>query len=477
MPWTYSRWVRAFGLIRDAMPPERRARWEQALTLGYSGIARSALSRVHNIPTHHAMGLYHAGQILDHPEWRKQAKAFMGKVCADQNPGGFWSEHYGPVIQYDFVYSDALGIYYAMSKDGTVLPALERAAQFHAAWTYPDGTPVETVDERNPYHAGAQLGTVGFSCSPVGRGFLQQQWQRLKALGMGLDLFSRGGLKNSAEWQRLKATGREIDADTAAAFILYGQAGSTSPPPGNQEQFRSVLGNNDAVVQRHRPWFVALSAYHTPVVENRWIQDRQNLVSLFHDRVGLIVGGGNTKLQPLWSAFTVGDVSLLSHRRSDTNPKFTPPSGLWHLPSSAQLDPDRLSLALSYGAEQCRVGVDVTDSNRAVLTYEATTSSGQAVEAHVTLLPRMGATWMAASGKKGTLDDQPLRLAAGEAGAWFAHNGWRISAPPTATIVWPVLPHNPYRKDGRAAAEEGRIVLVLPFSAQNQRYALTVEVQ
>jgi len=71
---------------------------------------------------------------------------------------------------------------------------------------------------------------------------------------------------------------------------------------------------------------------------------------------------------------------------------------------------------------------------------------------------------------------QSLRWAPEEAGAWFEHNGWRISVPPTARVVWRALPHNPYRKDGHATPEEGRIVLVLPFSAQAQRFAVTVEV-
>ena len=31
MPWTYSRWVRAYSMIRGAMPPERRDRWEKEI--------------------------------------------------------------------------------------------------------------------------------------------------------------------------------------------------------------------------------------------------------------------------------------------------------------------------------------------------------------------------------------------------------------------------------------------------------------
>ncbi|MGB9619201.1 MAG: hypothetical protein ACPL7K_02175, partial [Armatimonadota bacterium] len=148
MPWTYSRWVRAFSLIRDAMPPEDRDRWEKALTLGYSNIAAKDLKRVHNIPCHHAMGLYCAGKALGKPEWCEQAKQFVSRVVAEQDVGGFWSEHHGPVVRYNLVYIDALGHYYAMSGDESVLPALERSALFHSMFTYPDGALVETVDER-----------------------------------------------------------------------------------------------------------------------------------------------------------------------------------------------------------------------------------------------------------------------------------------------------------------------------------------
>ena len=50
MPWTYSRWIRAYELVRDAMPDDARDRWEQGLLLGFEGISRTALHRVHNIP-------------------------------------------------------------------------------------------------------------------------------------------------------------------------------------------------------------------------------------------------------------------------------------------------------------------------------------------------------------------------------------------------------------------------------------------
>ena len=151
-PWIYTRWLRAFQMIRAAMPPERRARWEKALLLGYNGISKEErTATLHNIPTHHAMGLYFAGKIFDRPEWCAQSAEFLHRVVQIQNPDGYWSEHSGPLILYDKVYVEALGIYLAVSHDESVRAALRKASIYHAYFTYPDGTDVETIDERNPY--------------------------------------------------------------------------------------------------------------------------------------------------------------------------------------------------------------------------------------------------------------------------------------------------------------------------------------
>ncbi|NKB69199.1 MAG: hypothetical protein GKR89_19190 [Candidatus Latescibacteria bacterium] len=46
------------------MPAAAARRWETGLRLGYGGIAQNDMDRLHNIPAHHAMGLYCAGQSV-----------------------------------------------------------------------------------------------------------------------------------------------------------------------------------------------------------------------------------------------------------------------------------------------------------------------------------------------------------------------------------------------------------------------------
>ena len=58
MPWTYSRWIRAYVLVKDALSKAAREKWEKGLKLGFSGIrAEQMKAKVQNIPCHHAMAL------------------------------------------------------------------------------------------------------------------------------------------------------------------------------------------------------------------------------------------------------------------------------------------------------------------------------------------------------------------------------------------------------------------------------------
>lgn len=302
MPWTYSRWIRAYDLVGDALPDDARETWERGLELGFGVMAQYfPESGTHNIPTHRAMALYIAGECFGNEDWKQRARQFMPKVVEAQDPGGFWSEHQGPVVGYNFVYSDALGIYHAYARDEVVLEALRRAALFHASILWPDGSSVACIDERNTYSSAVRIGNPGFAHTPEGRGYLLAQMRR-----------------HAGDEMRL------IDADMAAALLLYGGEGEVVMPEEIGEGGVVVLGENDALIRRGEPWSWAFSAYTAEVSDSRWIQDRQNLVDTFHADLGLVAGGGNTKLQPYWSTFTLGDPSLLSHAPGNTNPDFTP---------------------------------------------------------------------------------------------------------------------------------------------------------
>lgn len=454
MPWTYSRWVRAYLLIQPDMPRHRREKWAAALIKGYSGISRNRLGHVHNIPAHHAMGLYIAGIAFDRYDWCIQARDFLRKVADTQAEGGYWSENVGPVVNYNFVYMDALGTYFDVSSDPYVLRALERGARFHYHFRYPDGSAIETIDERNPYHAGVNVGNVGFTFTPLGRRYLKEQWDR------------KG-------WDRLPA-------DLIASLLVYGQEGHMAPAPAAKADETFVLtegGVDKAATFRRGPWFWCLSAYTAPVPTSRWIQDRQNFVSVFHDWPGVIVGGGNTKLQPGWSNFTVGDMTLLEHRVGDTNPDFTPKGELYHVPSEARLiRGSEPGLDLTYGPETCRIRIRHVDENKLQYVLSSTVQSRLPVAAHLTLLPKLGEPLDTATGESTDLGETPIAWSADQVGGRIRHDGYAVHLPATASLHWPARRHNPYRKDGRSTPAEDLIEIRIPLDKDHPRHVVTIEI-
>jgi hypothetical protein len=218
-----------------------------------------------------------------------------------------------------------------------------------------------------------------------------------------------------------------------------------------------------------------MTSYTAELDPRRWIQDRQNFVSLYHDDTSLILGGGNTKLQPLWSTFTVGDIKLLKHKPGDENPNFLPPPGLKHTPSSAALMWTTTRSISTTAASRCSVAVDLNDAEAREGHLHAARADHAPCRRACAAHPELKGKWATASGRSGTLSDDAIDLKAGEAGEWFAHRGFRIGIPKDATIAWPALPHNPYVKDGKAEPREGRIIVTLTFSADVTRQEITVE--
>jgi hypothetical protein len=407
--------------------------------------------RLQNIPCHHAMALYIAGQVFKNEDWKQAAAEYQGRIIKEQYPEGFWTENSGPVVSYNMVYSEALGTYYARSKDPAVLEALNRAVKFHAAVLWSDGTSAAVVDERVVYHKSINTGNVGFTFTPEGRGFILGQLAKQS---------------NNGE--------KTVGGDYAASLLLDGGKGPVVPLAASADRSLSVIGKNDAVLVRQKPWEWAVSGYATKPIQNRWIQDRQNFVDIFHGAVGMVAGGGNTKLQPYWSTFTVGDPCFLHHRAGEEEPNFIPAVDLLWAPDKAALanleNPTRLNL--TYGGLECSVTVEALPDGGLVLTYAA--PQGKGVEAHLPLLKladavRLGnGTTLALSGKEIVLD-------AANIGDNIVFGPVKVTVPAGASLRWPAMQHNPYTKDGHSELADAKLVLCLPFdAATSQRVVISV---
>lgn len=426
MCWTNYAWLEAYALLRDELDPARRQRWEEGLTLSHDGQAKEISGHhVHNIPAWKGMSCVRAAQLLGRDDWHQAGREMIYATVATQDPAGYWPEHGGPSTLYNLVYVHALGLYHIHTGDAAVLPALKAALDFHRTFTYPDGRVVETIDGRVKYHDNiSQFAWASFSLFPEGRDYVRM-------------------LVDHADAERDSKSVQGGCLATAYQHVREGHAAGSPAAPNTRRQYHDF-----ALTARQGPWFGCLSAFVCPPVSSRWGQDRQNFVSLWHERCGLIIGGGNSKIQPEWSTFA-------------GNGRFMPDSG-------------RLTdtgIALRFGDMACSLDLEMQD-DRVELTARA--EQGCAVH-NLVLRMRKGQTLRTAGGLKVTLGDQALALSGAELGDWLSFGECRITLPPTAELHWPSYAFNPYAID--AAPPAGSEHALLSVRVDNSAATWTVSVE
>lgn len=490
MPWTYLRWIITYDLMQEELEPADRRLWAEGLQLGYAGIAETELTSrsniypgplpgrpplapgevrpwIHNIPAHHATGLFLAGRLFNRPEWQQQARDYMQMVIAEQSEHGWWTEHSGPVVMYNRVYLEALGIYYGLSGDEAVLPALERGNRYHLNYTYPNGAQIETVDERNPYPplqvVKTDDGTVRYESPkvPIHPG--------LYFSDAGCALL-RHQLAHLIERDPAEIEGAEL------LYLFLPEANRSNPCLTAPDQ-RFRMGA-DALIAREDPWLVSLSAYCCPRTPNRFIQDRQNLISIYHRDAGLIIGGGNTKLQPRWSTLAVGDVNLLSPIGAKRDTNLAPDVAVNYAPDAARIRESgdkRWSLEIDAAGAAIAWEFAVLSDQTLQMTVRLLRPApdGRVVTSHLTFIPYVESPVTFVDGSTRALTAETWSQSGG---GTVAHHRWQLTTPQSATISWPVLPHNPYTDDGHATHPEGRLVVALTLDSTRPSHELTLTV-
>jgi len=447
MPWSMYHWLEAYVLIRDRMDARRRRRWEDGLTLAYGGLARERkIPMGHNIPTWHGMSLVRAGQVFDRPDWLEVGKRQVLFSAEHQHPDGFWSEGDGPTTGYNFVYVHAIGLYHAFTGDKAVLPALRRATDFHAAFTYPDGSCVETVDGRQKFHGGPRVtGVPGFSLFPKGRR-LARLWLKELTKGKG------GSLSPHL------ATAYQHMAEGPEAPLLHEKPGRT-------------VYKRSALVRRQGPWFICVSGYVPPpkaraqVSRVRWIMTRANCLSVWHDKLGLLVGGGNSKHDPPFATFEV-----------------------W-ADGAMRIEPDKVTFSERDGEERarfhfgdlaCTLRLKPVGAKRLDITFETPPARRAQARGAFTMRLAEGTKLSWNNGGPAVLDPKrSLSLvwpADKRVGGAVAGRGWSLKMPAGSRFSYPVYPFNPYAIDNASPAEQAVAAVSTTLEGDRRRtFVLRVE--
>ena len=199
-----------------------------------------------------------------------------------------------------------------------------------------------------------------------------------------------------------------------------------------------------------------MSGFTAPTTRNRWGLDRQNFISVWHEGVGLIIGGGNSKGQSEWSNFIF------------------PRSGrLAYIPSSGEVRENLL--VLSY--EDKKASLEVSPESKkelkikAALLDPASTAAGQLL-----LHLKAGNTCKTAAGGVLSLSDRSIEIRAEDAGGWVEFEGWHINLPAGSKINFPSYPFDPDDRQGRATLNQARGILSFPLNPSVPATTFTITV-
>ncbi len=199
----------------------------------------------------------------------------------------------------------------------------------------------------------------------------------------------------------------------------------------------------------------------TQAINSQFYLDRQGHLSIFHDKIGLIITGANSKRQP--------ELATLTEQL---------PGQLIHMPLSSRLqmgdEQDRLSLA--YNTFFSDLLVPAPSDKRLSFRFLITGRGDPAPEQHLNLQLcfKAGKILETATRKTFVLGAERIELSPADIGGWIRHQGWKLSVDPAARIVWPVYPHNPYANGPEKSPRHaiGRLTVPLRLKPQTEDWTV-----
>lgn len=421
--WEIHFWLDSYRLLEAKLPPESRTRWRNQLERNVRWFAGETEARIDfprfqspfiRTSTNHyalfASTTYFAGRVLKIKEWEQLGARAMHRLAAEeQAPGGYWAEYTdnGPTTGYDYITMNCVALYYEHSLDRDALTALRKSTDFHKHFTWPNGEPVETINGRNRYWAVSPWGNFAFTNWPDGRRYAEFLARFFKAGNV-----------------------RGRDLGRIAQSALYYHPGPSAPIPQDLPQSVHQLPV-PAGIRRTAPWTICLSGLHEPPTSSQFTIDRQGNMSVYHDRLGMIITGAGSKRQPeLATIMEKAEQQVITVPRSS------------RLRMSNELD----RLGLAYLTFFVDLNVPRPEPDRVSFQFKVTEVGrdrmGDAL-INLQLVLKPGEVLETAQTKV-TLDGNPIELTPEQIGGWIRHRGWTLKVPPNTRLTWPVLPFNPY---------------------------------
>ncbi len=460
--WDTYMWLEAYRILENKLGEERRLRWKKVLLEEVALLEPKLTKRIDypwynapfivTSPNHYAIyasTLLVAGHVFNKPDWVKMSTEVLHRFCVrEQAADGYWGEHSqaGPTTGYDYLTLTQIAVYWEFSKDPAALEALRRSTDFHKYFTYPDGTPVETINDRNRFWGVSMWGQFGFSHFLDGRRYAAFLTSHFPYDG---DLNSYGG--------NMQSFGR------IAQNVLYYHEGKTAPIPQDKQNYSHRM-KIPAGIRKTGPWVVTYSGIIAPVVSlNNFFLDRQGNFSVFNKKTGLIISGANSRRQPELATITevIGRDSI-------------------HMPVSSflKLNENADTLALAYNVFFATLDVPKPSEKQLTFHFATTYKYGNAVSAlNLQLMLIPGQSLETGAGRKIVLGEDKIEWSDAELGGWIKHTGWTLKIPDGMHLSWPVLPFNPYKNEPEKELSKAAGRLYSPIKNEDQDFQFILQVE
>src|SRR5690606_29116354 len=108
----------------------------------------------------------------------------------------------------------------------------------------------------------------------------------------------------------------------------------------------------NTAITRREGWTVTLAGATPRASASRFVLERQNLLGIFHEQTGLLIGGGNSVAQPEFSSFNIVAEGKVHYLHADS-----------------RLAEDGLGLSLQYGPRWCRIQAEIRNGREMEIRY------------------------------------------------------------------------------------------------------------
>jgi hypothetical protein len=279
-----------FDLLKDEIPEEKKGEW-QAYAEDY---VRTEAERpfFRTSPNHeaiNALAILRAGQVFEKPQWVQLAHRMMHRLLKRQTDLGYFDEGHGPSMKYNNIQLVGMLLFSDYSKDTLTFEASKRLADFMIRYSFPDGSTIGTLDGRQSYSLG-YFGTLcyGLDRWPLGKELNRRIFRTRKKREV---LDARSRYYNYSDWYAYLSMFFLVDE-----FRSLRSEAPVARLPQDRNGYRMIESGPSfsGGVVRQNDWMVALSAISTdPREQSIYRLERQSRIDVWHERAGLVIGGGH----------------------------------------------------------------------------------------------------------------------------------------------------------------------------------------